>query len=89
LGSLVGEVAVGAAVIFDPADIQMKVEKSDQTLLVTPPTKYFKVWITSANDREPEMNTFAAFERHVNALAALHVGPARAPSTVPLPETRK
>jgi hypothetical protein len=52
---------VAAAILFDNNDFEKQVDDGDQHLLISKPTTNIETWITSANAREPEINTFEKF----------------------------
>jgi hypothetical protein len=55
------KVEVGAAIIFNPGDFAEQKDDGKQILLISKPTVKLGTWITSANAREPEINTFKEF----------------------------
>jgi len=55
------KVDVGAAIIFNPEDFSKEIDDGKQFLLISKPTDKLETWITSANAREPEINTFEKF----------------------------
>jgi len=58
--------AVGAAVIYCADDFLMKQDDGKQILLISKPARYLKTYISSANAREPEINTFEKFLRLIS-----------------------
>lgn len=62
----VDKVAVGAALIFDAADFERQTDDGHQILLISKPSKQIQTWITSANEREPEINTFDKLIQSLN-----------------------
>lgn len=54
-------IAVGAALIFNPDDFIMRKDDGQQILLVSKPGKYLKTIISSANERESEINNLGRF----------------------------
>lgn len=58
--------AVGAAVIYNADDFLMKQDDGKQILLISKPARYLKTYISSANAREPEINTFEKFLRLIS-----------------------
>lgn len=54
-------VEVGAAIIFNPEKFVKKFDDGSQHLLISNKTKQIEYWITSANAREPEINTYKRF----------------------------
>ena len=59
------KVKIGAAIIFNKEDFQEQKDDGKQILLISKPTVNLEIWITSANAREPEINTFERFIREV------------------------
>jgi len=55
------KVEVGAAIIFNKDDFEKQMDDGKQILLISKPTIKLETWITSANARETEMNTFEKF----------------------------
>jgi len=62
------KVKVAAAILFDKNDFEKQVDDGDQHLLISKPTKYMETRITSANAREPEINTFEKFIKEVDSI---------------------
>jgi mannose-6-phosphate isomerase-like protein (cupin superfamily) len=56
------KVAVGASIFFNPEDFVEKIDDGQQKLLISKPTKKLEYWISSANARETEINTFNRFK---------------------------
>ena len=54
-------VELGAAILFDADDYILKKDDGTQHLLISKPTKYLSCWISSANAREPKLNTLEKF----------------------------
>lgn len=52
------KVEIGAAILFNKNDFEKQLDDSKQHLLISKPTTKLKTWITSANARETEVNTF-------------------------------
>lgn len=59
------KVALGAALTFNPDNFDDSKDYGQQKLLISKPTKIVSYWITSANAREAELNTFKRFKSHV------------------------
>lgn len=55
------KVNIAAAILFNKNDFEKQVDDGDQYLLISKPTKSLETWITSANAREAEINTFEKF----------------------------
>lgn len=53
------KVAVGAALIFREEDFSARIDDGRQILLIARPSKELVTWVTSCNEKEPEMNSFA------------------------------
>jgi|GEM_PF-235511 len=65
-GKMAGkQVAVGAAVIFNPDNIVQRIEIDNQALIISKPMRKMAYWITAANAGEAVINTEAAFIRLV------------------------
>jgi len=62
------KVELGAAILFSPGDFAEKEDDGSQKLLISYPTKQMECWITSANARELEINSYEAFREHVKLL---------------------
>ena len=52
---------VGAAIIYNPDDYVKRVDDGEQFLLISNPVKYLKIWVSSANAKEVEVNTMEKF----------------------------
>lgn len=59
------KVAVGAALIFNSDDFVNRIDDGRQKLLISKPTKILEYWISSANAREAELNSFKKFRDYV------------------------
>lgn len=59
------KVEIGAAIVFEKNDFEKQLDDGDQHLLISKPTLSLTTWITSANAREPEINTFKRFIEEV------------------------
>jgi len=57
------KVKVAAAILFNKNDFEKQLDDGDQHLLISKPTKNIETWITSANAREAEINTFERFKK--------------------------
>ena len=60
-------VELGAGILFDAGDFDQRLDDGTQHLLISKPAKYLSTWISSANAKEPELNTlkkFMAFEEN-------------------------
>ena len=55
------KVEIGAAILFNKDDFAEQIDDGKQHLLISLPTKYIQTWITSANGREPVLNTNEMF----------------------------
>jgi len=64
------KVEMGAAILYNPEDFVQKEDDGNQKLLISYPTKQLECWITSANARELEINSFEAFDGYVRLLNA-------------------
>lgn len=63
------KVEVGAAIVFNPDDFNLRFKDQIQYLLVSKPTKFLSSWITSANAKESQTNDFGSFEKIVIELS--------------------
>lgn len=55
------KVKLAAAILFNKDDFEKQMDDGKQYLLISKPTINLETWITSANAREPEINTFDKF----------------------------
>jgi len=62
----VDKVAVGAALIFNATDFERQTDDGHQILLISKPAQKIQTWITSANEREPHINTFEKLIQTLN-----------------------
>ena len=53
------KIAVGAALIFREEEFSGQVDDGRQILLIAKPSRTMVTWVTSCNEKEPEMNSFA------------------------------
>lgn len=60
------KVEIGAAILFNKNDFGKQIDDGKQHLLISLPTKYLQTWITSANGKEPELNTHDTFIDYLN-----------------------
>lgn len=61
----VDKVELGAAIIFNPEDFEKKMDDGEQLLRISKPARYLSYWVTSANEREPEVNSLGSFLRFI------------------------
>ena len=61
-------VEVGAAIIYHDGDFSDKIDDGQQYLLISKPAGKLETWIISANEKEPEVNTFEKFIQMVELL---------------------
>jgi hypothetical protein len=54
-------VELGAAILFNPDDFEKKMDDGESYLLIAKPGKYISCWISSANAKEPNINTLEKF----------------------------
>ena len=59
------KVDVGGAISFNPDDFVKRIDDGRQKLLISKPAKKIEYWISSANAREAELNTFQKFNNHI------------------------
>lgn len=60
------KIAVGAALIINENDFEKQMDDGKQFLFISKPTNHLETWITSANAREPELNTLDKFITFLN-----------------------
>lgn len=58
---------IGAAVIYNPEDFETVTKGPKQYEMVSKPTKYLETWITSACEKEKELNSMKAFVKYLEA----------------------
>lgn len=59
---------IGAAIIYNPNDFASITKGKHQFEMISKPTKYLSTWITSACEKESELNTMEAFIKYLEAL---------------------
>ena len=62
------QLKIGAAIIFHPDNFVSISQRDNQYELVSKPCKYMSVWITSACEKEKELNTYERFVEYVSHL---------------------
>lgn len=60
------KIEVGAAIIFNPEDFSEQIDDGKQFLFISKPMIKLETWITSANAREMEINSFERFIEYIN-----------------------
>lgn len=55
------QVDLGSAIFIDPDDFARTEDDGNQHIFISKPTKYISAWISSANSREPVINTLDRF----------------------------
>lgn len=55
------QVPIGAAIIYNPEDFVLIKKEKTEYQMITKPTKYLSTWITSASEREQELNNMERF----------------------------
>ena len=55
------QVELGAAIFIDQDDFSRKMDDGNQHLFVSKPTRYISYWISSANSKEPLINSLERF----------------------------
>lgn len=58
---------IGAAILFNPADFVQQEDDGTQKLLIFGPAKQVECWISSANAKEPEINTLEKFVKFIDS----------------------
>jgi hypothetical protein len=67
------KVELGAAILFNPDDFVKTMDDGKQFLLISKPDKQLEHWISSANAKEPDLNTVERFNEFIIAeLKKLH-----------------
>lgn len=56
------KVEIGAALLFNKNDLEKQIDDGNQIILISKPTRKLETWITSANAREVEVNSFEKFK---------------------------
>jgi len=59
------KVELGAAIMFNPTDFMDLIDDGKQKLLISKPTKNLECWISSANAREVDLNSYKKFKNHI------------------------
>lgn len=62
------KIEVGAAIIYKSDDFEKQSDNGNQFLFISKPTTYLETWVTSANGREQEINSFDKFIEYLNNL---------------------
>jgi len=62
------KVEIGAAILFDPEKFENSLDDGNQKLLISNPAKKLEYWITSASEKEQEINSLMKFERLIKDL---------------------
>jgi len=60
------KVVLGASIIFDSNDFVENLNNGEQHLIISKPVRYINYWITSANAKESEKNTFEKFSGFIS-----------------------
>ncbi len=55
------QVELGAAIFIDPDDFSRKMDDGNQHLFISNPARYISFWISSANSKEPLINSLERF----------------------------
>ena len=63
------QISIGAAIIFDPNDFESITKKEKQFELVSKPCHYLSTWVTSACEKEEDLNSFEKFITYVKDLS--------------------
>ena len=59
------KVAIGGALRFNPLDFEKTIDDGKQKLLISKKSKKLEWWISSANAKEKELNSFKTFKQYV------------------------
>lgn len=62
------KVEMGAAILYNQNNYERQLDDGDQFLLISKPTKNLETWITSANAREPGINSFQKFLKYLKTI---------------------
>ncbi|HPD87066.1 MAG TPA: DUF4861 family protein, partial [Proteiniphilum sp.] len=60
------KVELGAAIFLNPDDYAQKMDDGNQHVFISKPTRYLSYWISSANGKEPFVNTLERFMDYAN-----------------------
>ena len=60
---------IGAAIIYNPDDFVEKKKEKKEFELISKPTKYLSTWITSACEKETDINSMETFTKYVEKFA--------------------
>lgn len=60
---------IGGAIIYNPEDFVEKKKEKKEFELISKPTKYLSTWITSACEKEAEINSMDTFTKYVEEFA--------------------
>ena len=60
------DIEIGAALMFNAGHIARRLDDDAQALLISTPRKFFEYWISSANSKEPDLNTLKKFEAYIS-----------------------
>ena len=61
-------IKIGSALIYNPADYVEKKDDGKQFLLISKPRKELTTWISSACEKEAELNSFEKFKNYMESL---------------------
>jgi hypothetical protein len=64
----VESIKLGAAIIYDPDDFDKELDDGNQLLFVSKPAKQLETRISSANEKEKEINTMDKFLSHLKTI---------------------
>lgn len=62
------KVEVGAAILFDEQDIAKQIDDGAQHLLISKPTRLLETQITTANEKESDINSFERLLEYLNKI---------------------
>jgi hypothetical protein len=60
---------IGGAIIYNPDDFEKKQKVEKEFELISKPTKYLETWVTTACEKEAEINTMEDFTKYIKCLA--------------------
>ncbi len=62
------QLAIGAGIVFNPEDYEQIIKSEKEYQLVSKPAKVLRTWISSASEKDPDLNTPEKFMDYLNRL---------------------
>lgn len=59
------QLRIGGAIIYNPKDFVSVTKEEKEFRLISKPTKYLSTWVSSACEKEPELNSMEAFVEYL------------------------